>query len=585
MRILTAAVLLLTLPVFGQMTPQQREFDFQSMLSIYAKRYGPANWKQQALGVDIFDAAPWMTRVRAAKTDVEYWQICSEFVAKLQDGHSSYRTPSNFTVDAGLGADIFDGKVLVEFVNRARLPMAEYPIAIGDEIVSIDGRPVEELMAEFIKTRGFGNARGARRIAADALVFRSQTRYPTIINTPAESTFVFRKPDGAENSLRLTWLKRGDPSTSVGLVPTPRFAPAAPRSPATAAENVMRPLLELRNWAVPAQDLLMEERSFTGENGEETARKSFVAGWGARNPYFAPPAGFTLRLGRLASDQFFSGTYLADGLRIGYLRIPHFGANPAVAIPQLDAEVAFLRANTDGLVLDISRNTGGGCIGLDYAARLIPQTFWFFGEHYRVSLADRNFYSNLLTQAKQLNLDQWYIDTYQVLVDEFTAALKENRAMTGPIPACGTAFAQDAASFYRPPTFMNEPRPGAYDKPMIILVDEFSLSFGDIFPAMLQDNQRGPIVGMRTAGAGGSISVWPVLYSEASTSNTNSLVTRRNPIVAPGLPTAALIENVGVIPDVELDYMTRDNLLQNGRPYVEAFTRIMVDHIRAAARP
>ena len=78
----------------------------------------------------------------------------------------------------------------------------------------------------------------------------------------------------------------------------------------------------------------------------------------------------------------------------------------------------------------------------------------------------------------------------------------------------------------------------AYEKPIIFLADEFSVSFGgDIFPAMMQDNKRGPIVGMRTAGWGGSISGWPAGYfAEATATNTNSLVMRRQDIVSPDMP-------------------------------------------------
>lgn len=579
--------LLVTFSALAQMTPQQREFDFQAMLAVYAKRYGPANWKQQAIGVDIFDARPWMTRVRAAQSDVEYWQICAEFVASLQDGHSSYRAPASFSADAGLFADIYDGKVLVELINRTRYPAASFGFAVGDEIVSIDGRPVGELIDEFVKTRGYGNPRGARRVAADALVFRAQALYPKTGTIPDTSEFVFRKPDGTESKYTLTWLKRGIPATSVGPVPTPRLfsAPGSGRTIDSIQDELARPLMELQNWSMSSRDLLYGYRSFppeeSGGDVGQPPSKSFVLGWGTRNPYFSLPAGFNLRLGRNPADQFYSGTYQADGLRIGYLRIPHFGASPAVALPQLDAEIPFLRANTDGLIIDVTRNTGGGCIGLDYAARLIPQQFWFFGEHYRPTLSLRDFYQNQLELSRQFNVDQWIIQKYEALVNEFNAALKENRAMTGVLPACRSTVANDINAALRPATFENDPVPFAYDKPVIVLVDEFSISFGDIFPAMLQDNQRGPIVGMRTAGAGGSVSGWPTsAYSEAITTNTNSLVARRQPVTAPGLPTAALIENIGIVPDIELDYATRDNLMQGGRPYVDAFTRIMVEHIR-----
>jgi hypothetical protein len=48
---------------------------------------------------------------------------------------------------------------------------------------------------------------------------------------------------------------------------------------------------------------------------------------------------------------------------------------------------------------------------------------------------------------------------------------------------------------------------------------------------MMQNNRRGPLVGTRTNGAGGSISVWPAgFYSEALSSNTKTLVLRREPV-------------------------------------------------------
>ena len=48
------------------------------------------------------------------------------------------------------------------------------------------------------------------------------------------------------------------------------------------------------------------------------------------------------------------------------------------------------------------------------------------------------------------------------------------------------------------------PAPTAYTKPLMVMVDEFSASGADMFPAIIQDNHRGPIFGTRTMGAGGA---------------------------------------------------------------------------------
>jgi C-terminal processing protease CtpA/Prc len=188
-----------------------------------------------------------------------------------------------------------------------------------------------------------------------------------------------------------------------------------------------------------------------------------------------------------------------------------------------------------------------------------------------------------------MRADQWVIDTYASIVAFLKTSQKDNRAMTGAFPACTSAISSPAL---RPAAYENNPltapdgRVLAYEKPIIFLADEFSVSFGDIFPAMMQDNKRGPIVGMRTGGWGGSISGWPAgFYSEATATNTNSLVVRRQDIVSPDMPTAPFIENIGVIPDITLDYMTRENLLARGRPFVQEFTRIVNEEIRKQKRP
>ena len=62
------------------------------------------------------------------------------------------------------------------------------------------------------------------------------------------------------------------------------------------------------------------------------------------------------------------------------------------------------------------------------------------------------------------------------------------------------------------------------------------------------------------------------VYSEADTSVTRSLVVRSRPIVTPDFPTTSYVENVGVRPDFEFDYMTIDNLLNQGDTFVKAFT-------------
>jgi C-terminal processing protease CtpA/Prc len=600
MAVLARSLILLcaaALGVSAQMTPEQRLFDFQTIAALYAKRYAPANWKLQSLGVNIFELKPWADQVRSAKSDIEYFEIVSRFVASFRDGHTGFSTPSRFVADLGVYVDIYDGKVLVEQIVRSRVPAERYPFEVGDELVSLDGKPVEEWITELGAQQSLSNPRTTRRAAADAITFRVQSEYPRAAELPDESQIVVRRASGDLETYSLPWTKTGTPLVSVGPVNTPSFSRAGEAR--QAAIDPLGLLREIQNWSLPAERWQARQRSAQvagtpgrgwraserGQQAFETPDKAFVVGLGQRIPYYAPPPGFQVRVGLSSSDPFLTGVYRSSKYRIGLIRIPNFAPSiPASAVLNLlNNEIAFLRANTDGLVVDVTRNNGGGCIGLDYAARLIPRRFWFFGEQLRPTQSVIATYETYLNAARQLGAEQWVIDTYEVRLAELKSSLRENRAMTGPLPACGSMIVSAA---FQPPSFEHEPFTAsdgtvlAYDKPLIVLVDEFSLSMGDIFPAMMQDNKRGPIVGMRTGGLGGSVSGWPAgFYGESTATNTNSLVVRKDNVMSPDMPVAPFIENVGVIPDIELDYMTRGNLMTRGRDFVNAFTRILDEEI------
>jgi hypothetical protein len=55
-------------------------------------------------------------------------------------------------------------------------------------------------------------------------------------------------------------------------------------------------------------------------------------------------------------------------------------------------------------------------------------------------------------------------------------------------------------------------------------------------------------------------------------------------VQTPGFPATLYIENVGVYPDIIADYMTQDNLLNQGKPFVAAFSTAITSLI-AKAKP
>jgi C-terminal processing protease CtpA/Prc len=275
-------------------------------------------------------------------------------------------------------------------------------------------------------------------------------------------------------------------------------------------------------------------------------------------------------------DNFFSGTFTASGKTIGYIRIPSF--NPpfgtTLALQQLSGEMLYFQAHTDGLIVDDMRNPGGIVSWQNTVCQyLIPYPFRVTGWSMRATALRVQSFANNLTFARLSLAPQSVIDQYQALLDQMLAAYKANRGMTDPVPL-------DGVSLDRQPAIDASGAVLAYTKPLIVLVDSFSISGGDQFASVMQDASRGPIVGIRTMGAGGTNGSFPATnYSEGTAGITFGIAVRAKPAATPDFGVTRYTENVGVRPDIELDYMTKDNLLNRGTPFFNAMTAIIVDQI------
>lgn len=582
----TAMFALLTVPAAAQLSVEQKLLDFQSLVSLYAKQYAPLEWKRDTQGFDLYQVAPWVERIRRSADDLDYLQILGEYVAGLNDIHASYAVRSNFIADLHLYTDIYDGRVLIEQIDRFYLPASRFPFEVGDEVVLFDGRPVMDVVRELSRTAKFANERSTARYAADLLVYRPQAILPLAARLGESSSLLIRRADGTETTYTIPWDKTGYPVTKLGPVPVVPFFADAP-------DNQVRPEFAAPESDDPAtadpepQPLVMNRaRRLRArlENSVVPAELRHLTGFGARAPVFRLPENFVQRLGRNRADYFFSGTYQSEGRRIGYIRISdfqpvEFGLLP-IPLRQWATEIAFFKANTDGLVVDITRNPGGfGCYGADLMGYLTTKPYFTFGNELRPTLDWVQSFHETAQLTTRDGLEPWEVVMLQGAFRDVLTAFQENRGRTGPLPFC-------AASLDATPAQDRAFQPLGYDKPILMLVDEFSTSAADIFAAMAQDNGIAKLYGYRTAGAGGSVTQSPAgFYSEGTARTTISLVTRARPYTAPGYPTTSYIENIGVHPDFPADYMTRDNLMNRGAAFVEGFSQAIVKLILEGTQP
>jgi hypothetical protein len=528
----------------AQLTTEQKIYDFRQMVAYYEYSYAPAAWKKQVFGFDLHDTAPWFDRVQRSADDLEYYDICYEYVASLNDSHSQYQMPSDWSASLGFTVDNYDvgqsfgpqpasGTILIESIDRGRLPADQFPFEIGDELLSVEGVNVEDWIRRLSKWASASNPRSKRSMAAQTIVARTQAggrmqaAFPRAPLETGDSAVVqIRRQNGAVETYTLPWLKSGPPGEPPAEQPQarPRFSIQAP---------------------------------------------------GSILPGFALPADFQRRMGE-PRDLFFSGVFPAADLRIGYIRIPAFQAQPESAgIAQFAQEIAYMQANTDGLVLDIMHNPGGSPTYLDALYSYIsPEPYQQLQAAWRPTLqllGETYFY---LAQAQATHADPTIVAFYQSKYQQVEVAHAQGADLTPPFPLIGTSLLRD-------PARDDLGRVVAYSKPIMLLTDDQSVSAADVFAALFQDNQRGIIFGIRTNGGGGKNEDGPSgVYSHGQFGIESNILVRNHVINAPGYPATPYLDTIGVQPDTVADLMTKQNLLNHGDSFSQAMVGAITAYIR-----
>ncbi|PWU00596.1 MAG: hypothetical protein C5B51_24860 [Terriglobia bacterium] len=549
------ALVLCAVPALAQLTPEQKVIDFQELAALFSKRYAFYEWKKTAFSYDSLDLTPWIARVQQSKDDLTFFEICSEYVARNQDGHTSFLLPSTFRAQLPFSIDLYDGTFRIDRIDRKALPVSAYPFEIGDEVVSIDGVSPADGVENLLHLIGDGNLRSRRRDATTFLTLRPQTLIPRGHQIEDGANITIRSEKNGLAAYTIPWVKQGIPYTQAGPSPVPRDREAA-YSAYTEPTDPMDYLKRLRRY-----------QTF------QLPMARFSVGRGEVHPVFDLPASFVQRLGAGKYDDIFSGTFQDSGLRFGFLRIPTF---LYFSNTELTAEITYLQANTDGLIIDIMRNPGGyGCAAEQALSYLFPGGFHSAGNQVRVTWDMLEGFQDDLDAATRYGGTADEIASLQNMLRSAQEAYRENRGFTVPLPLCGTSL--DIA-----PARNKAGAEVTYSKPIMVLTDELSASAAEIFAAVIQDEGRALLYGMRTDGAGGAVFYFDVgVYMEGGASLAQTRLIRKNIIKTSEYPPADYVENIGVRPDIVADYMTLDNLRQNGKPFVDGFVAAMVEYVKS----
>ncbi len=549
----------------AEMSPDQRALDFQQLASLFAKRYAFLDWKQDAVKFDALNLKPWLDRVAAAKSDIEYFEICAEYAAAFKDGHTGFGLPSDFVATLGFSVDLYDGRPLIDNIDRKRLPEDKFPFQIGDELISVDGRTVRDWLSDISRLNGGGYARATQRYVATLITSRVQSYYPRAHEIGDSAVVVVSRRYGATETWTLPWLKSGTPYLTTSPSPGFRSAVAAPRSITSSDTETDLPA------AAPTWP-----KSLNRIRSMRVMRSRFwnaSLGIGAVAPVFALPATFVQRVGSGKYDTLFSGTFTAQGLTIGFLRV---GSFEGLDTTTLQKEIRFMEQSTDGLILDVMRNPGGyGC-----SAETLLRHFAPNGIH-SAAISVRVTWDYIAGLESDLELANAYGDDPDVITEiqqelaAAKAAYSSGKGLTTPMPICGPS--QDLG-----PAVDRSGKLVTYSKPVMLLIDDRTASAAELFASVMQDENRATLFGYRTSGAGGSVDTYLAgVYSETSVSMAIAILLRKNGISSSEYPTAPYIENIGVRPDTVVDYMTDATLLDKGAGFSAKVSAAMVDYINS----
>jgi hypothetical protein len=590
---------------FAQLTADQKVSDFLQLAGLYAKNYGPYQEKKVIFGYDLYNIQPWLTQVEQSQTDIDFYDICAKYVAGLRDSHDEFIMQSDYDAWLHVNGDIYGGKFLIDYIDRDYLPSTTYGFTTGDQLISVDGVSVADLLTEFTpySVNGSSNPVSQARIAAGTITERFQGWYPRAPSINKDAVVVVQH-NGKAVTYNIPWDVSGTAVTNEGPVPSPAAAVGILSPASVAARN--RQISPVRRGVDPARAATdgasnpwgiwkgprthvekSEPRYMAALKRLRTLRAltnplvtSGLEPFGNFDPVFNPPTGFVMRLGNGPTDEFVSGTFPAGKLNIGFIRIPSMDPNSeSNALTQFAAEMAYFETNTDGLVIDIMENGGGdGCYTQTLASYVIPTKFRGLSQQIRATLQWQVDFSENLTEAETDGSPQWVITSYTSLLNSLKGTLAEQRGMTGALPLCGPT------SLILPPTD-SKGNNAAYTKPVLVLVDNFTLSAAEIFAMFMQDNKRATIFGTRTDGGGGNVVEFNAgAYSEGFGRVTLGLITRLAPVQTPGFPLLPYYDGVGIYPDMVQDYMTASDLATGGQPFVNAATAAIVSLVQAAAK-
>lgn len=512
-----------------RLTVEQKRADFTQLINQIKFQYAPKDYKREVLGIDLhFLANDYWERIKASKTNGEFYALISQFVAEFQDGHFGAWIPSTVVASLPFTVTRVEGHILLEFVDREELSEEDFPFAKGDELVAMDGRPVSAIVDELATFKGTGNPETLIGLASEWLTWR-RGRFLPVPEGPVDVTILPRDGSGRQ-TVTLEWIIDGTPfdeyrPLAAATAQTKMLSRALP--PVAAEESLFAPMnLSSRDLVIGDHPYAEESYHCSGTTRIQIPEEATV----------------------LMETPFVAYYHPTPHGNVGYLRIPHyypeaFGEGSVTEmLLRYEWALTHLQANTVGLIVDQDHNCGGSVEYLeDLVGLFMSQPYSGTKFQIRASKFEILDWESWLQGLGSENF--LLADGLHEVIDLIKETHSQGEYLTPMTAIRGSPLL---------------PPRGVYTKPIVILTDLMSGSGGDAFPALMQGFGRATILGTRTMGLGGYVRAMDKLtYSQIQSRMTHSLFFH---------PNGTAIENNGVTPDIEY------------RPTVNDFLNEYVDY-------
>ena len=511
-----------------------------AMAGIYDSMYAPALWKKQFTNWSLTTEVDKAKQRILAKEDIkinEFHKIISDFILSMKDFHVSVRFHATESASLPFMVRGTNDKYFFVYIDRDKLPKESFPFEIGDQLLKMNDQDVATIIKE-IKSNYGGNTEVTDQALAEmSLTRRSASKADKVPQGPVKLTIL---RDGKTKTHQLIWDYK--------------------------KEQILRNTKKKSKENILAEKIKLEMTSEIAMEFMQNAKAENNFSIGARTSYL--PALGTKIWESDNENHFDAYIYMNDAKElIGYIRIPKYGAGEKES-KQFKEIIKRMEKTTDKLVIDQLNNPGGSVFYLYSLVSMLSPNAMYTPKHYiainQAEIAESIKMLKDLEKIKTLEEAKkafggetvgGYLVTMNFLafVKAFTNfkidQWNQGKTITTPYHLWGVD--------------MINPHPEVtYTKPILLLINELDFSGGDFFPAIMQDNKRATIMGVRTAGAGGYV-IGVDITNQLGVGGfryTGSLADRVD-----NTP----IENLGVKP--EIDYaLTEDDYKKGFKSFKQA---------------